>query len=247
MLEYNNDIKPDDGDYIGVFFPFLYLENKSKPIFSIWNFFVNVIRGLIEGFIIFIVLTNALGNTIADSNGNYADLWFISVNMFTIIILVVSVRVLVVQKYYTLFNVVTMLFTTFFLYAIFVIYVDTSDSFNSYATMSVAFNSSALWLSTVLVTGACFAIDYGSYSWFIIFSTDLTERLRILINDKGRIDKEEDVPEEFEEWIKLFKKVTNESRNHFIIEDDVKKTEKIGLNDNTHEVDLSVNETKKNL
>jgi phospholipid-translocating P-type ATPase (flippase) len=246
----DHDLKPDDGKMIRLLLPYLYLENKNSPIFSITNFFVSIFRGLSEGFIIFIVLSNVLNDTIADSNGNFADLWFLSVNMFTIIIVVVSLRILVVQKYYTILNIITMMITTFVFYSIFVVYVNTSEYFHSCGTMIVSFNSPVLWMSTIFVSGLCFLIDYGCYSWSVIFSSELTERLRILINEKGKLEKEEDLHSDILPYLQQYEKVNNSKKTHYHFEDDKKSEKNLNdnfTNDNAHDGDMSITETKKNL
>lgn len=240
----DQDIKPDDGLIINLLFPYLYIENKINPIFSINNFFMNIVRGFFEGFIIFIVLSEVLSVSIVDQNGNYSDLWFLSVNMYTIIIIVVSVRILVVQKYYTLFNVITMLVSTFLLYILFVIYVNTSDSFHSCATMGVAFSSPNLWMNTFLVTSVCLMIDYSFYSYYVIFSDTLTQHLRILIKDKGKIDKESDLPQELKPFLQMYEKVFKNPVSHYTFDDDFKKDNKL-MENITHDIENSINETRK--
>jgi magnesium-transporting ATPase (P-type) len=82
------DLRPDDGKVIDSLLPFLYKENRDKPIFNILSFSLSLFRGIIHGLInfFFIVYTFGVDNT--DDKGNYADLWFISVALFTNIIFV---------------------------------------------------------------------------------------------------------------------------------------------------------------
>ena len=242
----DHDVKPEDGLIVNLLMPYLYMENRQNPIFSIKNFFLNIFRGLFEGFIIFIILYQQLSVSIADINGNYADLWFLSVDMFTIIIIVVSVRILIVQKFYTIFNVLIMLFTTFLLYALFVIFVDSSDNFHSYGTMKVAFCSPAIWINIILVSSMCFIIDYSFYAWHVIFSDQLTQKLRVLINEKGSINCEDDLTSDLKSIFQLFKNVTNNQVIHYSLEDDYKKNDK-NIHNNTNEIEVSINETKKNM
>jgi hypothetical protein len=100
------------------------------------------------------------------------------------------------------------------------------------------------------VSAWCFLIDYGCYAWSVIFSSELTERLRILINEKGKLEKEEDLHSDILPYLQQYEKVNNSKKTHYNFEED-KKSEKNNndnfTNDNAHDGDMSITETKKNL
>ena len=84
----DHDLHPKDGEVITLFLPFLYEENKKKPIFKTSSFIVEIFRGMIHGLLNYYLLHIVLLNTPVDSKGNIADMWFFSVNCYTNIIFV---------------------------------------------------------------------------------------------------------------------------------------------------------------
>lgn len=84
----DQDILPSDGNVMNCLFPYLYMSTRNFPIFTVKHFIFNLLRGTIHGGINFFLTIYVLGNSIIDSQGNSADLWFTSVNLFTNIILV---------------------------------------------------------------------------------------------------------------------------------------------------------------
>ena len=82
------DVKPEDGQIVYDLMPFLYKENRDRPIFTYVTFGFSLLRGIVHGLINFMFLVYAIGFVTVDSQGNLADLWFFSVNLFTNIMLV---------------------------------------------------------------------------------------------------------------------------------------------------------------
>ena len=68
--------------------PFLYKENRDKPMFTHLSFVLSLLRGILHGLINFMFLVYTFGVDSTDSSGNFADLWFFSVACFTNIIFV---------------------------------------------------------------------------------------------------------------------------------------------------------------
>jgi hypothetical protein len=98
--------------------------------------------------------------TSIDINGNMGDLWFNSVNMFTNILLIVTINLIIFTKYNTYLNFSLIFLTTIFLYAIFIICVHNMSLFNSVGTMNVAIFSIKMWLCILCSCGLCFILDY---------------------------------------------------------------------------------------
>ena len=84
----DKDVDKDDGEVIYHLMPFMYNENKLQPIFNVKNFLLALLRGTVHGIINFVFVTLCLLNTPVDLNGNIADLWFVSVSLYTNIIFV---------------------------------------------------------------------------------------------------------------------------------------------------------------
>ena len=119
-----------------------------------------------------------------DKNGQMGGLWFCSVNLFTNILIIVSIELLLNTKYHTWINFVILVVITFIAYILFIIIVHNMSMFNSYGTMYVAFNSGKLWLNLLFVGGTCGLIDYFILSFQYIFFPSLTTKLQVLVNKK---------------------------------------------------------------
>ena len=179
----DHDLKPDDGEIVNKMLPFMYKENRDNPIFTITNFILNMIKGIIHCMINFFIVIYVFKDECFDENGNLGELWVISVCLFTNMLLIVSGDLLVYTKYHTWINFVLMGVTTFVLYIGFVFLVHNVSYFNSVGTMFNTFRSAKIWFLFIFIVGTCILIDF--------------------------IDNEEDVPDEIKEKLKIYK--TNET------------------------------------
>jgi hypothetical protein len=179
----DHDVKPEDGELINLMLPFLYLENRTNPYFTMRRFFLNLLKGIIQSIINFFFVIYMLDESIND-NGQMGGLWFCSVNLYTNILIIVSVELLLNTKYHTWINFVILGVITFVAYIIFLIIVHNMSMFNSYGTMYVAFNSGKLWLNLLFVGGTCCLIDFFLISLRYIFFPSLKTQLQILVNQK---------------------------------------------------------------
>jgi magnesium-transporting ATPase (P-type) len=179
----DHDVKPEDGDIINLMLPFLYLENRTNPYFTMRKFFLNLVKGIVQSIINFFFAIYMLDESV-DKNGQMGGLWFCSVNLFTNILIIVSIELLLNTKYHTWINFVVLVVITFIAYILFIIIVHNMSMFNSYGTMYVAFNSGKLWLNLLFVGGTCGLIDYFILSFQYIFFPSLTTKLQVLVNKK---------------------------------------------------------------
>ena len=190
----DHDVKPDDGDICNLMLPFLYAENRENPIFTIPKFFLHLLRGAIHCIINFFFITYLYKNDSVNNEGKMADLWFLSVNFFTSVLLVVTLDLIIFTRYHTWINWVILLVITFIAYIIFVICAHNSLFFNSAGTMSVAFGSPRLWISLVFVCGTCALIDYFILGFDFIFNLTLGKILQRLYSQRGKLDNETGLP-----------------------------------------------------
>ena len=207
----DHDLKPDDGEIINKMLPFMYKENRDNPIFTITNFILNMIKGIIHCMINFFVVIYVFKEQCFDENGNLGELWVISVCLFTNMLMIVSGDLLVYTKYHTWINFVIMGVTTFALYIGFVFLVHNVSYFNSVGTMFNTFRSAKVWLLFIFIVGTCILIDFTILAFKFTFIKNISNILKILYNSKGEIDNEEDVPDEIKEKLKIYK--NNETEN----------------------------------
>ena len=90
----DHDLVPSDGILIDNLLPFLYKENNEKPIFQPVSFVFSLIRGLGQALIVFFFCFFSLEHAAVDSDGQIADIWLFSVDLFTSIIFVFIIYIL---------------------------------------------------------------------------------------------------------------------------------------------------------
>ena len=179
----DHDVKREDGDIIYLMLPFLYLENRDNPFFTMRKFFLTLLKGTIHSVINFFGVIYMLDESI-DEDGHMGGLWFCSVNLFTNILIIVSIELVILTKYHTWINFVILIVITFVAYVIFIIVVHHMSMFNSVGTMYVAFSSGKIWLNMLLVGGTCCIIDLFLLGLHFIFFPSLATKLEILVNKK---------------------------------------------------------------
>lgn len=114
-------------------------------------------------------------------------------------------NLLIKSKYITVFNFLTMLILSWILYFGFVLWVHFSTWFKSNSTMFVAFTSSSLYLTWVLITTLTAGIDYFFYSFDMNFSKTTINILMRERKIKGSIDKYHDLPKRLDRYINKLK------------------------------------------
>ena len=179
----DHDVKREDGDIIYLMLPFLYAENRFKPHFTMMKFFLTLLKGIVHSVINFFWVIYIYDESV-DEEGKIGGLWFCSVNLFTNILIIVSIDLLLDTKYHTWINFVIILVITFVAYIIFIIIVHNMSMFNSYGTMYVAFNSARMWFNIIFVGGTCCLIDYFLLCLEFIFFPSLVNKLQVLVNQK---------------------------------------------------------------
>ena len=178
----DHDVKPSDGDIVSLMLPFLYAENRDNPQFTMRKFFLTLLRGTIHSLINFFFVIYMLDESV-NSNGKMGGLWFISVNLFTNILIIVSAELLIFTKYHTWINFVIIIVITFIAYIIFIIVVHNLSLFNSVGTMGVAFSSPRMWLNMLLVGGTCGLIDLFLLGIEFVFFPTLSTKMQELVNN----------------------------------------------------------------
>ena len=239
----DHDIKPDDGEIIYLMLPFLYLENRENPIFSIRHFFMTLLKGTIHSLLnIFSVLYMA--DESISENGKMGGLWFCSANLFTNILIIVSIDLLIYTKYQTWINIAILLVVTFLAYIIFLFLVHQMTIFNSVGTMKEAFWSSRYWMNIIFVGGTCGMIDFFILGFNYVFNPTSANELQILLNQNVdlNINNTRNLPKKIRDKIETYNEYKEE-------DDPLKKenTQKNANNNNNDELRLnSKKESNKN-
>ena len=185
------DLQENDGIVVNLFLPFLYLENRDKPIFNLVNFSLWLFKGILHAFINFFICVNITFSFI-NNKGYFGDLWFNSVNLFTNIIIIVTIDLIVFTLYHTWINFSLIFLTSFVLYLVFLIAVHNITLFNSAGTMIVAFGSLKMWLSFLLIGGICFIFEFIILVYKNLFINNIRNQIKYLKdkNDLSEINQD---------------------------------------------------------
>jgi phospholipid-translocating P-type ATPase (flippase) len=84
----DQDLIIEDGEVVYFLMPFLYKETRDKSNYNTFAFIGVFTRGISQALFNFFMAITIFGGSSIDVNGNTADLWFLSVNLFTSIIFV---------------------------------------------------------------------------------------------------------------------------------------------------------------
>jgi phospholipid-transporting ATPase len=232
----DQDVKPDDNEVVYLMLPFLYLENRENQIFTIKNFFIYLMKGTVHSFINFFWVINYLDESI-NQKGNIGGLWVCSVNLFTNILLIVSIDLLIYTKYHTWINVVILISVTFISYIIFLSLVHNMTMFNSVGAIYYAFISGRFWMNMIFVGGTCALIDFFILGFKHIFQPSLANILQMLLNQNVVMDKNyiNDLPKPIREKMEIYNEFTIDDN-----EDKLKKeiTQKTMIKNNNNELKL---------
>ena len=200
----DTDIKRDDGTIVYKMLPFIYKENRDNPIFTIFKFILNLGKGLIFSLINTFFVIYSIKDEHIDKSGHMAGLWFMSVDIYTNVLIIVSVTLLVTTRFHTWINFVILLIVSFISYIVFLIIVQKLSIFNSVGTMGVAFRSSIMWLDILLVCGFCGLIEFFILSFFYIFNPNTVLILKKILAQKGKLDTLDDLPKSIIEKVKIY-------------------------------------------
>ena len=197
------DIRPDDGYVISKLMPFLYEETRDNPIFTFFHFIFFIIKAIVHCLINYFFVIYSVNRIPIDNDGYMGCLWFISVTIYTNIILIVTFDLFIDTKNHTWINFVLLIGTGIILYIIFLIIVHNWSIFNSYASIIGSVSSSLFWLDIILITGICFLIDYAIKAIKFKFFPNLGRNLQILYKKYGKLDTDEHLPDNIKEKLNL--------------------------------------------
>ena len=220
------DICRDDGNIVYKMLPFIYKENRDSPIFTIIKFSFTLIKGLVYSLINTFLVIYSINHIQINKKGQMAGLWFMSVNIYTNILIIVTSTLVMTTKYHTWIHVVILLVVTIIAYICFLFIVQHLTMFNSVGTMHVAFTSPVLWLNIILICGFSGLIEYFILSFFFLFKPTTASLLQRIYNQQGVIDSEKNLPKSIIENINLYNQIEENLENMEIKNDD------IGINNN---------------
>ena len=211
------DVSMNDGKIVNQMLPFLYEENRKNPKFTIPKFFLNQLIGTVHSLIIYFFCIYLFQYDSIDENGRMGGLWFINVNLFTSIVVVVSVNLTINTKYYTILNISFIIVFDLIIYIIFMIIAHNLKLFNCIGTINVAFKSSRNWMGLIFTCCTCGLIDFFVLCLKFIYNPSLTRILQRLVNEMGKLEEEYNLPKCINDKINMYKSF-EQQKYHLTVE-----------------------------
>ena len=176
--------------YLKKYYPRIYYIGQNNTIFTWKNFVYWVIQGWFHGILVFIVTLYTLNDGIILSSGITADLWVFSINMFSIIILMVDLKLALYTHSWTYLMGVSIMVGSLVIYFVYVWIADQIIQFNIFKTASLLFSTPLTYLSSFVSLMILLIFDISS----IIISQELTDNLvyyfKYLVNNEQEDNKE---------------------------------------------------------
>jgi hypothetical protein len=158
-----------------------------------------------------------------DIKGNMPELWVISATLFTNVLLIVTMDLLIYTKYHTWINFLILGVVTFIAYIAFIFAVHHLTLFHSVGTMMNTFSSYKIWIMFIFVCGTCSLIDFTILAFNYSFNRTITTLLQLQFNSIGKLNDEEEVPDEVKEKLKIYNQYEDNKNED---DDDDKKENK---------------------
>ena len=174
-------LRKEDGIIVEISLPYLYKEQRDKPIFNIKNFLLNQLKGIIHAMINYYITIYVVFKEI-NKNGNESNLWVISAVLYTNILIIVTVDLAIFTKFHTFINWIIIISLTFVMYILFLRIVEKINMFTSTGSMNYTFNSSLIWFDFILVSGICSLIDLGILCYNQLFVKSIYHQIRNITN-----------------------------------------------------------------
>ena len=189
--------------------PQLYRESRDdKAVFNLKKLLLHLLKGLVSSFLCFIILSfSDLGVTI-NKRGDYANMWYMSLKIYTNIIVAVSITLFLNIRYIIILFPIVMLISTFLLYIGFLFIVHYLLMFNSCATIIGSLSILRFYFEIFLVSSMQFIADYCITSYFFLFGNNMAIYLMNSRNNKNNVRNSETLQSYFlnrSKYSRLFK------------------------------------------
>ena len=163
-----------------------------------------MLKGLVHCLINYFFTIYSTSDRPIDSDGNNDCLWYTSVDIYTNILVIVSLDLIIDTANVTWINAAIELGTTFVIYIIFLIIVHYSSFFKSFASIFNSVNSPLFWMNMASVGVFCFLFDFSIKSFKYNFTPNLCRELKIIYNEYGPINTTEHVSDRIIEKLDLY-------------------------------------------
>ena len=180
-------LEKDDKD-VKRLMPQLYRESRDdNAVINLQKLLLHLFKGLVSSFISFIIISFAdLGVTI-NKRGDYANMWYMSLKIYTNIIISVSITLFLNIRYIIILFPIVMLISTFLLYIGFLFVVHYLLMFNSCASIIGSLTTLRFYFEILLGASMQFIADYCITSFYFLFENNMAIYLMNSRNNKDNV------------------------------------------------------------
>ena len=118
-------------------------------------------------------------------NGQNGDIWTFSVCSFTSIIIIVTLKLMVYSRFYTFFNIFSIVILSVGVYFLCIWVTNYMIFSNTYLSMEFLWGSPVFYLTVFLLAFGCYVFDYFLSSYTFNIETSPPDFLRIHRKSKG--------------------------------------------------------------
>ena len=179
------------------YYSYLYYVGQKGEIFTIKNLLIWISQGILYGVGMYVTIVICLDDQAMNSTGQMIDVWYISITLYTCIILVVDLKLALHTKTWTWLNWVAILVFSVGIYLLFAYVGDKFTFFKSYNTVSSIYTSSLFYLIIGFFSILIVYLDYLSLIW----EKEVSTPMRILYNSIARRKQDND-PKIFETLVR---------------------------------------------
>ena len=206
------DLRPEDGTIVKNLMPFLYGELKKYPLFNKQIFSLYLLKGTVHCLINFFITIYSTEAYPMDKEGSMDCLWFTSVDLYSNIIVIVSLDLIIDTANITWINIVIQGGTTFLVYILFLIMVHNMAFFNSFASIYNSVVSPLFWLNMFFVGYFCFLFDLVIKASKYVFTPTLCRELQIINNKYGPINTTEYLSDDAKEKLMIYETINEDKK-----------------------------------
>ena len=180
----NFDILENDFEFVEHFMPLLYYESNYDCIFTVSTFIWSLVKAIFYSAVNFFIVIYSSKQSSCSSGGQYSDMWFNSLCLYTNIIFVVSFSLMIKQLYWVWLFPFIIILTSWVTYFLFCICAQSLSIFNSNGAIYPSFRSGKFWFNVIVVTGFCYIFDYLLNSFYVLFGGKLYNELLLNLENK---------------------------------------------------------------
>jgi hypothetical protein len=158
--------------------PYIYRVGQLDMIFNNLNFLIWISKGILHGFVVWLITVYSCEHIAVSSSGGQADFWFVSITMFTSIFLVVTLQQILMIYYWTWFNVLSLTVLSVFAYFGWIFLADTFSSLEVSSVQLTIWTSPVYYLIVGLNMGWFIAYDIGENLMMEWIGEPITKKAR---------------------------------------------------------------------